>query len=260
MKFATWNVNECVGITCDLNNQKTADIINTNNIKEIINKINEYDFDVVCFQEYPTYIDGKISLTNEIINKTKLKYYAEKDTCNSYLFKGGRIGVAIFSKYEIIDVYNTLFINPHMTKISSTGIKYESFDKAIITIVIKKDDEYFTIITGHAIAFAPFNKTEFDYPESYKPLGELITDCKNDNLVVMGDFNTEKLDEIIPEIEGIVEDTIVGPTTKDYYEKRGEVHMDYIMINKNLKCVNTYKIDNFSDHYIMCSEILNIKD
>ena len=36
MKFATWNVNECVGITCDLNNQKTADIINTN--KTIIDK------------------------------------------------------------------------------------------------------------------------------------------------------------------------------------------------------------------------------
>ena len=27
MKFATWNINECVGITCDLNNQKTTDKI-----------------------------------------------------------------------------------------------------------------------------------------------------------------------------------------------------------------------------------------
>ena len=41
MKFATWNINECVGITCDLNNQKTTDTINTNNINEIIDKINE---------------------------------------------------------------------------------------------------------------------------------------------------------------------------------------------------------------------------
>ena len=43
MKCATWNINECVGITCDLNDQKTTDTININNINEIIEKINEYD-------------------------------------------------------------------------------------------------------------------------------------------------------------------------------------------------------------------------
>ena len=67
MKFATWNINECVGITCDLNDQKTIDTINMNNINEIIDKINTYDFDVICFQEYPTYINDKISLTNKIL-------------------------------------------------------------------------------------------------------------------------------------------------------------------------------------------------
>ena len=255
MKFATWNINESVGITCDLNDQKTIDTININNINEIIDKINTYDFDVICFQEYPTYINDKISLTNKILKETNLKYYAKKDTYDSSLFKGGRVGVAIFSKYEIIDTQYALFGNPHMTKISSKGIKYESFDKGIIKIVIKKEGNNFTIITGHAMAFAPFDKTEFDYPESYKPLEEIINNSKNDNLVVMGDFNTEKLFQIIPKIKGIVQDTIVGTTTKDYYEKRGEVHMDYIMINHNIKCTNNYKIDNFSDHYIMCSEL-----
>lgn len=259
MKVATWNINECVGITCDLNNQKTTDTININNIEEIIKKINEYDFDIICFQEYPVYINDKISLTDKILKETKLKYYALKDTYSSYLFNGGRVGVAIFSKYNIINTQYTLFGNPHMTKISSKGIKYESFDKAIIKTDIKKDNDYYTVITGHAMAFAPFDKTEFDYPESYKPLEELINNCKNDNLIVMGDFNTEKLYEIIPTIKEIVKDTIIGPTTKDYYEKRGEVHMDYIMINKNIKSIksiNTYKIDNFSDHYIMCSELI----
>lgn len=39
MKIATWNINECVGITCDLNNQKTTDTINVKNIEEIIKKL-----------------------------------------------------------------------------------------------------------------------------------------------------------------------------------------------------------------------------
>jgi len=255
MKFATWNINECVGITCDLNDQKTTDKINYQNVEELVEKINEYDFDIICFQEYPTIIDDKISLTSEIKEKTKLKYYAEKDTYDSYFFKGVRVGVAVFSKYKIIDTEYSLFGNPHMVKKSSNGNTFYSFDKPIIKIIIKKDDTNYTIITGHAMAFAPFDKTEFDYPESYKPLEELIVSNSNDNLIVLGDFNTEKLFQIIPEIEDIVKDTIEGPTTKEYYEKRGEVHMDYIMINKNMKCSNIEKIDNFSDHYIMCADL-----
>jgi len=257
MKFATWNINECVGITCDLNDQKTTDKINYQNVEELVEKINEYDFDIICFQEYPTIIDDKISLTSEIIEKTKLKYYAEKDTYDSYFFKGVRVGVAVFSKYKIIDTEYSLFGNPHMVKKSSNGNTFYSFDKPIIKIIIKKNDTNYTIITGHAMAFAPFDKTEFDYPESYKPLEELIVSNSNDNLIVLGDFNTEKLFQIIPEIEDIVKDTIEGPTTKEYYEKRGEVHMDYIMINKNMKCSNIEKIDNFSDHYIMCADLSN---
>ena len=120
-----------------------------------------------------------------------------------------------------------------------------------------KENTNYTIITGHAMAFAPFDKTEFDYPESYKPLEELIISNSTDKLIVLGDFNTEKLFQIIPKIKGIIQDTITGPTTKDYYEKRGEVHMDYILINKNMKCRNIEKIDNFSDHYIMCADLSN---
>lgn len=258
MKIATWNINECVGITCDLNNQKTTDRINIKNVEEIIEKINEYDFDIICFQEYPIHIDDKISLTDKILEKTKLKYHAEKDTYDSYLFKGGRVGVAIFSKYEIIDTEYSLFGNPHMVKKSLSGNTYYSFDKAIIKITINKDNTNYTIITGHAMAFAPFDKTEFDYPESYKPLEKLIISNSETNLIVLGDFNTEKLFQIIPRIEGIVKDTITGPTTKDYYEKRGEVHMDYIMINKNMKYKNIEKMDNFSDHYIVCANLSKI--
>ena len=88
MKVATWNVNECVGITCNLDNQKTVEAINIKNVEEIVKKVNEYDFDVICFQEYPTYINKDESLTNELLSKTKLKYCETYDTYNSYLLEG----------------------------------------------------------------------------------------------------------------------------------------------------------------------------
>ena len=256
MKIATWNVNECVGITTDLNNQKTVKEINKDNIKEIINKINEYDFDIICFQEYPVYINDNVSLTKEIINNTKLKYYETYDTCKSFLFNGGRVGVAIFSKYELNNVYKTLFNNPNMEKVSSSGEVYHSFDKPIIKADINYDNNKYTIITGHAIAFAPFNKSEFDYPKSYKPLEDLINNNMESNLIVLGDFNTEKIFELIPSIKDKVIDVVNMSTTKDYYEGRGEVQMDYILINKNLKYNNIEKIDNFSDHYIVLANII----
>ena len=182
MKIATWNVNECVGITCDLDKGDTVETINRANINEIIEKINKYDFDVICFQEFPVKIDDKEELIDKIKKETKLKYFASKDTYDSYLFKGGRVGVSIFSKYAIENEYITLFNNPHLVKVSSSsGKTYKSFDKAIVMIKIKIDNKYYNIIGGHAIAFAPFGKTEWDYPSSYKPLEELIDEYSESN-------------------------------------------------------------------------------
>ena len=79
--------------------------------------------------------------------------------------------------------------------------------------------------------------------------------CKEDKLIVIGDFNTEKLFKLIPSIEVKVKDIINSPTTKDYYEGRGEVQMDYTLINDNIKFENKFKIDNFSDHYIIGANI-----
>ena len=256
MKVATWNINECVGITCNLDNQKTVNTVNYDNIDEIVKKINEYDFDIICFQEYPILIDEEKKLTNRIITETNLKYYENYDTYDSYLFKGGRVGVAIFSKYEIIDCYKTLFGNPDMVKVSSSGAVYHSFDKPIIKVTISVNGDKYSVISGHAMAFAPFGKTEFDYPESYKPLEELMMKSKDDNLIVLGDFNSEKIFDLMPSIKSEFNDIVNSSTTKDYYEGRGEVQMDYILINNGLSFNDKFKIDNFSDHYIIGANII----
>jgi len=165
MRIATWNVNECVGITCDLGNQQTADEINMNNVEDIATKINENKFDVVCLQEYPVTVKGKEIISQWIAEHTDLKYYCIHDTYNSYLFPGGRVGVAIFSRFRLLNPRLTLFGNPKMAKTNTSGITYYSFDKGIIETTIKTHEKTYTVITGHAIAFAPFGKSEFDYPE-----------------------------------------------------------------------------------------------
>ena len=74
MKIVTWNVNEFVGTTTDLSNQKTVETVNDANIGEMIKIINENDFDIVCFQEYPVYVDGTEKISEQIIEQTYLKH------------------------------------------------------------------------------------------------------------------------------------------------------------------------------------------
>ena len=74
MKFATWNINECVGITCDLNNQKTTDKINIKNVEEIIEKINKYESQVSFSAWYFKFVFSSISLVNDILSSIYVGY------------------------------------------------------------------------------------------------------------------------------------------------------------------------------------------
>ncbi len=42
-----------------------------------------------------------------------------------------------------------------------------------------------------------------------------------------------------------MKDIVNEPTTKDYYERRGAIQMDYILINKNLQSKQAFKIETF---------------
>ena len=81
--------------------------------------------------------------------------------------------------------------------------------------------------------------------------------CKNykNNLIVMGDFNTEDLEHLIPNIKGKVKETINYDTTYEYYENRGPLKVDYILIGEGLKCDTSYRLESMSDHYVCVSEI-----
>jgi len=256
MKIATWNVNEFAGITTDLQNQKTTKTINKTNIKDAIDIINKNNFDIICLQEYPTRVNSIEAVSRQISHQTHLKHYYAYSTYDSFLFSGGKIGVALFSRYEISNTESLLFKNPNMTMISPSGTIYHSVDKGIIKVEVEIEKKKYIIITGHAIAFAPYGKTEFDYPESYRPLEEIIKKYSANNLIVAGDFNSEKLFDLLPNLRGIVKDVVNRPTTKPTYEKRGAIQADYILINKNLSNGRASIVDNFSDHYIICVDII----
>lgn len=264
IKVATWNISEGFSSFWDLNDglKEGSNYQETKLIKQIVENINSYDLDVVCFQEFPVEIDGQEILKEYIFNNTKLKFCTMHPTSTSFLFKGGKVGVAIFSKYNIVEEEKTFFQNPNLTKLSKIGELYKTFDKGIILTKINYQNKYINIVNGHAIAFTRFDKHAEDFPQSYKPLSDLILKISNKDepLIVCGDFNTEFLFDLIPEIRDVVIDIVDGTTTPPVME--GETHkkerkLDYILINNKFKKHKTLKTENLSDHYLCIAILLD---
>jgi len=255
LKVCTWNISEGIEGTCNLDSIKEKELSESNLLNSIIPVIKENDFDIVCFQEFPVDKDSIDVISNKIVENTELKYFILHPTCPSYLFKGGNVGVALFSKYPLSNINKLYFKNPNLEKVSKSGHIYHSFDKGIICASINIDGTIVSLVTGHAIAFLPFGCTEFDYPESYIPLEDIICEKYKSDLIVMGDFNTDKLYSLIPSIKGKVIDTVNYNTTYPYYENRGPIKVDYILISSNLKCSESYSIDSLSDHLVCVSVI-----
>ena len=219
-------------------------------IQSIIETINEYDPDIVCFQELPVLIDGTDRLKEAIQKATKLKYLAFVDTCPSFLFKGGRIGIATFSKKKISENEIIYFNNPHLKKSSRTGTIYESFDKAFIVSSVSDNLRLFNC---HGISFAPFGEKAKDYPESYRPLYEAIINCDRE-MIVLGDLNTRDFIKMFPDLKDIITDRLIGATTppgmrEGHYFPRGK-KLDSFFVTSGVKVINVEKVKNFSDHYL----------
>lgn len=257
--IATWNVSECITSQWDLNHSINNNVdtnVMTIAFEEIVACINRYNIDILCLQEFPVLIYGATPLTQFILDNTALKYHYAYDTCPSFLFPDGRIGSAIFSRYEITDIGSTLFINPNLTKISSTGKIYKSFDKGLIFGKCICNDKPLFLITGHGISFSPFGVSAEDYPQSYAPLLNIIKEHFSTQvpLFVIGDFNTEHLFDILPDLKSYLSDALDGPTTpagimEGMYHPKGR-KLDYFLVSSNISVNSTQKIANFSDHYL----------
>lgn len=253
----TWNLSECISSKWTFENGVNELSLENYEIieKKIIDYINSSEADAICFQEFPIMINNKTPLLDAITNRTQFEFHAEIDTSPSFLFTGGRIGVAIFSKKKIKSRKTFMFNNPNLSIRSQTGKVYHSFDKGIITINI---DESYSIITCHGISFARFSKNPKHYPDTFRPLRDEIFRVleSNKEVIVIGDLNADDIVDIFPELSNYIEDKLLGSTTipgywgNKYYEEGRK--MDCIYVSKKITVINIKKIKNFSDHYI-CS-------
>ena len=252
-QICIWNLSECISSVWDFD--RGVNLSNTDNFvmafQEIIDTINVYRPDVICFQEFPVLINGEDYLRKAIIDNTELKYCEYIDTCPSFLFEGGRIGIVTFSKRQLPRNEIVFFNNPNLEKVSRTGKVYRSFDKAFM---ISSLSDNLLLYNCHGISFAPFGKKAKDYPESYLPLYESIVKNSDKKLIITGDLNTREFILMFPQLKPIITDKLKGATTPPgwregrYYPKGKK--LDSFFVTAGIEVKEIKKVKNFSDHYL----------
>lgn len=253
LRICIWNLSECVSSIWDFDNG--VSLSNHDNLTQIISSIidtvNLYDPDVICFQEFPVLFDGKDLLRKAIVENTNLKHIVCIDTCPSFLFEGGRIGIATFSKQALPDNEIIYFNNPNLEKASKTGKIYRSFDKAFIVSSLSED---ILLYNCHGISFAPFGKKAKDYPESYRPLYNSIINNSKKNLIITGDLNTHDFTIMFPDLNTIITDKLKGATTPSGW-REGKFYpngkkLDSFYVTSQINVTEVEKVKNFSDHFL----------
>lgn len=242
-KVATWNISGGVSkeVMGDIYfDQAKSKEIDKSFLNKIINIINENNIDIICFQEIIT--NSELEYIDTIKNNTNLKYseYYELSECN--LVENANCGIAILSKYRILETDKMMFTNPKLAKKTKSGNTYYTYDKGAMNCKIEINGEFVNVITHHGFPFRRFNSTPLENINVYNEFNNFIK--KYNNRIVTGDFNNENQDELITELNKLskINDCV---TTVD------NMKFDKIYIENKYNANDFKIIHEDSDHYML---------
>ncbi len=227
----------------DFFDKKKSDDIDLRLLNDIVKIINTEDIDIICFQEIIT--TERINYINRIMEKTNLKYEEHFELSPCAIIKDTECGLAILSKYPINGSIKELFTNPKLSKTTSSGNTYYTYDKGFLIANIVVDNQIIVVLTHHGFPYRRFNSTpelnknifvEFDnYIKKYNP--DIIT----------GDFNSENFIKMMPYTKENYVKTINEITTND------GMKFDNILL-KNEEYTSKV-IVSLSDHFMVIDNI-----
>ena len=173
-----------------------------NAVNYISKLIWDNDLDVVCFQEILMADDENESMTRLIVNESGLKFYKELMLSDSHVVKGRKMGVSLISRFPIISSEVFMLSNPHITKMSESGMILQSHEKGFLILKLQVDMSEVCCVTGHCIPFHTFDRDVMDFKHIYTALEErlIMLDSGMENIIIGADFNTTRLNKLMPEV------------------------------------------------------------
>ena len=213
--------------------------------RETIEIINSEQIDIVCFQEIIT--NEEVAYIENIMKNTELNYkeIIELSPCN--LVKGTDCGLAILSKYPITNMESGLFKNPKLSKTTSSGNTYYTYDKGYLMIEVVVNGEKIKVLTHHGFPFRRFNSTPEANPKVFKEFDSIIK--KFEPTVVTGDFNAERFYEMMDYTRENYQKGFDEVTTVD------NMKFDNILTLNEKSMINQKTRKTLSDHFMLIADI-----
>ena len=227
----------------DFFDKAKSDDIDLRLLNDTVKIINDEDIDIICFQEIIT--TERINYIKRIMDNTNLKYEEHFETSPCHLVENAEMGIAILSKYSIEDSIKKMFTNPRLSKTTSSGNTYYSFDKGLLITKVNVNGSYISVLTHHGFPFRRFNTTPEDNKNVFIEFDNYIKEFNP--YVVTGDFNAETFIDMMDYTRNNYIKTINEVTTDD-----GKKFDNILLKNSNY---SSKIIKSLSDHFMIVSEI-----
>jgi len=247
LKIATFNISGgfyCGDETQEYLDREAATSVDNRLLNEIIENINKEDIDIICFQEIIT--TKEIEYIDTIVNNTNLKYHESYELSSCNLVKDTDCGLAILSKYPITKTIKKLFTNPKISKTTSSGNTYYTYDKGYLMVSIDVNEKELNILTHHGFPFRRFNSSPEQNPLTFQEFDNVINNLRPN--VITGDFNAENFMDLMPKTNNSYKRIINEVTTVD------DKKFDDILILKDKSSKSQKIIKLLSDHFLIVVE------
>jgi endonuclease/exonuclease/phosphatase family metal-dependent hydrolase len=248
IKIATFNISGgfyCGDESQEYLDREAATSVDNRLLNEIIDNINNENIDIICFQEIITTKETKYIDT--IVNNTNLKYFESFELSPCNLVKDTDCGLALLSKYPITKSIKEIFTNPKLSKTTSSGNTYYTYDKGYLVSSVNINGKDLKLLTHHGFPFRRFNSTPEKNTSVFQEFDQVINSIKPN--IITGDFNAENFMDLMPKTNSNYKRVFNEITTVD------EMKFDDILINKESNYVSKRVIKSLSDHYMLLIEI-----
>lgn len=226
--------------------------------------------DIICFQEYYTRRRGPFDITDSLKRMLKTKdYYFVPSSHNDY--EG--TGLAIFSRYPIVNKGNILFsnnqsgnasiyvdvmVNSKKVRVYNVHLQSISFDKQDYNYLDQVKKKMEAEITP-AKRILRMLKTAFLKRSAQVDIMKAHMDTCETPFLIAGDFNDTPASYAVTQLTKSLNNSFVEKGTglgRTYNGKFPNFQIDYISATKSIKIINHRIIEaKLSDHFPIRSDL-----
>ncbi|HMI09151.1 MAG TPA: endonuclease/exonuclease/phosphatase family protein [Candidatus Saccharimonadales bacterium] len=232
-------------------------------LENYIEYFREKDADIISLSEVHLEDKTNSQMVEYMAKELDMPYHSSLALDSSHLDTNKRMGMAIISRYPIIDQEELIIPSPGIEVVRPNGEHWKMLDKGGQRVNLQIDNKIISIINFSYFPFHHFNR-RLDDPEFSDVRQQLIKILLGKNeaasTIITGDFNNKniKLDIAFPELftDNLLAEAVQAQSTVIGYDEQ----LDHILYQPRFyKAENQFVELNGSDHLAIGAELKPIE-